>query len=145
MQASPEDVVRLQPTSDSLNVILKNTHFKDDMLAVNSKIQLRIDYTSNIPILIFKFDQRFYDFLCVLNPKSLALSNQEWLNKNPVVIRLVLSDTVFADHLSIRIFPLDPTESKQLEVALSTQGALPLSRIREMEDDIYANINKYLG
>ena len=145
MQSSPEDVVRLQPTSDSLNVILKNTNFRDNMLAVNSKIQLRIDYTANIPVLIFKFQEHFYDFLTVLNHALLSGSNQQWLNKNPVVIRLVLSDSVITDRLSIRSFLLDPLESDELRAHLKALEKSQLSRILEMEEYIYGNVNTYLG
>ena len=143
MQAAQPDVARLQPTSDSLNVILKNTHFEDDILAIGSKIRFDIDYTKQLPVLTFKFPEPYYDFALVLSLKLFSASNPEWLSKNLVVIKLVISDPVITDKLSTLSFSLDPLESKNLRAKLNAQKEIPLSRILKMEEEIYLSLNKF--
>lgn len=145
IQSDLPDVTRLQPTPNSLNIILKNTHFKDEILATGSKIHFRIAYSTNIPVLIFKFPEPYYDFLQVLSPAQMTGSNQEWLNKSPVLINLVISNTVIADCLSTRAFSLDFAESENLKAILNAQKDLPLSQIRGMEEYVYANGNIFLA
>ena len=106
MAISLQDVARLQPASDALNIILKNTHFKDDILAEKAKIQLRIDYSMTIPILVFTFSEPFYDLWEVVKLETLTTSNEEWLNKSNIIIKLIMSETVITDRISTREFIL---------------------------------------
>ncbi len=145
MQDARQDVARLQPTHDTLNIILKNTHFKDDILTADSQIQLRIDCTAGIPVLIFKFPEPYYDFLQIFNFTMLSGGNQEWLDKNPVIIKLVMSDTVITDRLSSLSFSLDPVESENLRISINEQKALSLSEFEKREKDVYSNVNKFLS
>lgn len=145
MLAAPPDIARLQPTRDTLNVILKNTHFRDDTLSENSKIRLRIDYSTSLPILVFRFDQPYYDFLQILTPAVLVGPNIEWINRNPVVIKLVLSETVMTDRLSERRFYLGPTEAEQLRVCLTSMKNSSPTELRKTEEFIYLNYGRLLG
>ncbi len=144
MHATPPDVARLQPAPDALHVILKNTHFKDDILATDSKIHFRMDHSAPLPVLVFRFGEPYYDFLQILTPGILAQANLEWLTKNPVIVKLILSDTVVTDRLSTRSFALDPVESERLRANLRVLQTLPSSLISESEAYIYAHASKFL-
>ena len=144
MQAALPDVARLQPTPDSLNVILRNTHFKDDILAAKSAIHFRIDHTTKIPVMVFKFPSPYYDFIQILSFPILTDTNLEWLNKNPAVIKLIMSDTVITDRLSTRLFFLTPDESEQLRDTLNELKTQSLFQIHELENHIYSNVNAFL-
>ncbi|CAG4999989.1 hypothetical protein DYBT9275_02361 [Dyadobacter sp. CECT 9275] len=117
------DITRLQPTSDSLNVLLKNTHFKDNLLDSGSKIGLQIKYHENLPILIFSFHERYYDFLEVIDHKILNGSHA-WLDNAHLTITLVLADPVITDQVSSRIFRLDVQESQRLRERLREQEGM---------------------
>jgi len=144
MSATSHDVARLQPTSNSLNVILKNTFFKDSILDAGLKIHFRIDYVINLPVIIFKFSEPYYDFLEVLKYETLAGSNYEWLNHSNIVIKLVISDSVVTDKLMTREFVLGVSESDHLKKQLHLQEHLTPAQVKDMEDHVYGNLNDFL-
>lgn len=139
-----QDVARIQPTTDALNIILKNTHFQDDVLGQASNIRFRIDYTASIPVLIFRFHEPFYDFLLVLSKETAGGVDHEWINKDPVLIRMVISDTVVTDRLSTVEFQLDESERTLLRDNIKQQQELAKPQIREIEHYIYENVNSFL-
>ena len=144
MSSTSRDVARLQPTSNSLNVILKNTFFKDSILDEGSKIRFRIDYAMNLPVIIFKFSEPYYDFVEVLKYETLAGLNYEWLKQSKIVIKLVMSDSVVTDKLTTREFVLDVSGSDHLREQLHLQKHLTPAQIKEMEDLVYGNLNNFL-
>ena len=144
MSATSQDVARLQPTSNSLNVILKNTFFKDSILDEGPKIHFRIDYAMNLPVVIFKFSEPYYDFVEVLKYETLAGLNYEWLNHSNIVIKLIMSDSTITDKLTIREFILDVSESNHLKEQLHLQKHLTTAQIKDMEDHVYGNLNNFL-
>ena len=144
MSLTSRDVARLQPTSNSLNVILKNTFFKDSILDEGSKIHFRIDYAMNLPVIIFKFSEPYYDFLEVLKYETLAGLNYEWLNQSNIVIKLIMSDSTITDKLTTREFVLDVSESDHLKEQLRLQEHITPAQIKDMEDHVYGNLNNFL-
>ena len=137
MSINPQDVARLQPTSTSLNIILKNTHFKDDILAEKAQIQFRIDYSMPVPILIFRFSEPFYDFGEVLKLETLIAAYGEWLDKSNIIVKLVMSDTVVTDKISSREFVLSESESNILKAEMNKQRSMNVEEIQNIETSIY--------
>jgi len=138
------DITRLQPTPDSLNVILKNTHFRDGILDAVNKVQLSVDYALELPLLVFKFSEPYYDFLEILKFENFAGINQEWLEKEQILIKLISSDVSIADKLTTREFLLSIDASVHLRNHMHIQKQLSQTQIREREDDIYLNYNQFL-
>jgi hypothetical protein len=138
------DVARLQPMPDSLNVILKNTYFKDGILESGSLIKIRVDYVMDIPLLVFKFQEPYYDFLQILKNEKSILSNQEWLNKDQISIKLVISDPVITDRLTYREFILSVAESSRLKEQLDLQQHIPGEQIGEIENYVHSRKEKFL-
>jgi len=138
------DITRLQPTPDSLNVILKNTHFRDGILDAVNKVQLSVDYALELPLLVFKFSEPYYDFLEILKFENFAGINQEWLEKEQILIKLISSDVSIADKLTTREFLLSIDASVHLRNHMHIQKQLSQTQIREREDDIYLNYNEFL-
>ena len=138
------DITRLQPTLDSLNVILKNTHFRDGILDAVNKVQFSVDYALELPLLVFKFSEPYYDFLEILKFENFAGINQEWLEKEQILIKLISSDVSIADKLTTREFLLSIDESVHLRNHMHIQKQLSQTQIREREDDIYLNYNQFL-
>ena len=136
------DVARLQPTAVSLNVILKNTYFKDDILADGERIKLRIDYAAEMPFLVFKFPEPFYDFIQILSQQT--ITDLDWVHKNPVVVKLVMPDSVITDHLSTHSFTVGPEESVRLISSLTNLKKISSSEIDSLENFINSNTSKYL-
>ena len=139
MAISLQDVARLQPASDALNIILKNTHFKDDILAEKAKIHLRIDYSMTIPILVFTFSEPFYDFWEVVKLETLTTSNEEWLNKSNIIIKLIMSETVITDRLSTREFILSESETNTLREEMIKQKSFSAFELETIEAKILSN------
>ena len=109
---------RLIPSDNSLNIILKNTHFKDDLLAENRRINLHIDYSNPDPILSVEFQEPFYDFQEKLTSSDFLEDRSLWLKSDNVVIKLILADSVIGDKVSTRKFILDSEASRKLKSAL---------------------------
>ncbi|TDE17160.1 hypothetical protein [Dyadobacter psychrotolerans] len=141
---STPDFARLQPTSDSLNIILKNTNFPDNILDEAAKINLEIKYYSGLTLLFLKFSQPYHDFFEILTYQGFRGSQMDWLDKNPVIIKLVMSDTVITDKLTTREFELDTDESIVLRTNLIAQKSLTQEQIKYAEEYIYSNLDKFL-
>ena len=144
MSATKPDVSRLQPTSHSLNVILKNTFFRDNILDKQEKIVCKVDYRLNIPVLIFKFSEPYYDFMEVLEYEIVAGLNQEWMGKENIAVKLILADSVITDQLTSREFIFSAYESDDLRKQLLLQKLLSHQQIEEMVASVYENANKLL-
>ena len=135
MNHALSDVARLQPGDGALHVILKNSFFKDDILESSARIGMRIDYTYKIPVLVLKFQESYYDFLQIIkvtHPKK----GDNWLDKNPVVVTLIISDTVITDVLSTFSFKLEKSESDQLRLQLDLLTRLSANVIKSLENEI---------
>ena len=109
---------RVIPTENSLNIILKNTHFKEDLLAEKQKISLHIDYSNPEPILSVAFQEPFYDFQEKLTSGDFLKERGVWLKSYNIMIRLILADSVIGDEVSTRTFVLNSEESSKLKAAL---------------------------
>jgi len=144
MSSSP-DIARLQPTSDSLNVILRNTHFPDHILEKDSDITIVVDFVMDLPVLVIKFPQPYYNFLEILGTQLLESETQEWVYKEKIVIKLVLSDTVFTDRLTTKRFTLEITESEKLRKQLFLLKQMEPEQVQDAKDHVYANLNRFLG
>jgi hypothetical protein len=140
MSFAVPDIARLQHTTKSLNVILKNTHFKDDILTNGSKIKLRIDFSTKLPVLVFRFDEPYFDFVQVIVPQTV----HEWLYKYPIVIKLVLADSVITDQLSSSSFIIHLEEGDRLREATTAVKLLTPIEIQEVENYVSLNVNKLL-
>ena len=119
MSLTYSQYTRLIPTDNSLNIILKNTHFKDDLLNEKHRIMLKIDYNDADVILSLEFQEPFYDFQEMLKPSDFLEERKLWLKSDNLVIKLILADSVIGDKVSIRSFTLDTKESQKLKALLS--------------------------
>lgn len=137
------DVARLQPTPESLNIILKSTNFKEDVLASGEKIKFRLDYRTQIPVLVFRFPEPYYDFLQILTPDTISAKGEEWLNQNPVIITLMISDPVITDQLSTMSFIVGEDEVKNLKNSLNAMKLLSKTEVQELERIIAARTNDF--
>ena len=112
---------RLIPSGNSLNIILKNTHFKDDLLDENRRIMLKVEYNDTDPILSVEFQESLYDFQEVLKSGDFLGDRGLWLKSDNLVIKLTLADSVISDKVSTRSFTLDAEESQKLKALLNRQ------------------------
>ncbi len=131
------DIARLQPTPHALNVVLKNTHFRDGILSDPSKIKVQVIDAHALPILIVEFAEPYYDFIQVLTPT--VLFGAEWLDKTPVTIRLVISDTVITDTLTSASFYLNTEEVDSLKKQTENMQHLSPNEICQLEERIYSS------
>lgn len=143
MQSFPTDAARLQPSSDSLNIILKNTHFSDDILSDSQKVKLYIDYRYPLAVAVLSFAAPFYDFILPLRLSSTNAATSSWLNQTCLAIKLVLADPVITDRLSTLTFRLDSVESEKLRVHIKAQENLSPVKLNEIENQIYADANSF--
>ncbi|HEV7381190.1 MAG TPA: hypothetical protein VGN64_15440, partial [Dyadobacter sp.] len=74
MPSTFPDIARIQPTQEFLNIILKNTHFNDDLLKDSAKTKLHISYYFPIPVAVIRFAEAFYDFILPLRLSAKDLS-----------------------------------------------------------------------
>jgi hypothetical protein len=131
MLAPQPDIVRLQPSLDSLKVILRNTHFRNDILEEPAKIALHIDHHHAIPVIVVRFAEPYYDFIAPLRlPSS---EKQAWFYCPVITIKLILSDSVISDQLSTRIFRLGIEESDVLRTSMEAQLSLSYLQLDEIE------------
>lgn len=107
--------IRVLPSANSLDIILKNTHFPDGLLSEASQVQCRVEWTDRIPVLVFQFKSTFYDFIEPLIPAELENSERGWLQQPSVTVRLLLSDNVVTDQLDERVFVLSRNESDKIK------------------------------
>lgn len=131
------DIARLQSTPNALNVVLKNTHFRDGILSDPSKIKVQVSDAHALPVLIVQFPEPYYDFIQVLNP--IVLIGAEWLDKTPVTITMVISDTVITDELTSVSFYLKTEEVNSLKKQMAAVQKLTPNEVRQLEDTIYSS------
>lgn len=109
---------RLIPSENSLKVILKNTHFKDDLLDEMKTVTVRIDFNHEAPVISFAFQEPFYDFQQILRKGDYSGDRGMWLKSDNLVIKLMLADSVFGDKITSRSFTLNVGESEKLKSVL---------------------------
>ncbi|MET7257597.1 hypothetical protein [Dyadobacter fermentans] len=107
--------IRVLTSANTLDIILKNTHFPDDLLSEASQVQCLVEWTDRIPVLVFQFKSTFYDFNEPLIPAELENSERGWLQQPSVTVRLLLSDNVVTDQLDERVFVLSRNESDKIK------------------------------
>lgn len=112
------EYTRLQPTPSALRVILKNTHFPDDLLSPDKLISMKVLYNAPSILLNFSFQEPMYDFTEILSPGDFQGERSDWLKKQKIEILLSLADTVFTDKLTKRTFTPDLSESALLRAHL---------------------------
>lgn len=94
--------IRVLPGTDTLDIILKNTHFPDDLLSEN--VECHLSWEEGTPVLVFQFKQAAYDFSEPLLASDLKNSERGWLQQPAITVRLLLADSVIADKISQRTF-----------------------------------------
>ena len=107
--------IRVLPRANTLDIILKNTHFPDGLLDGTDQIHYRVEWQDGIPVLVFQFKSTFYDFNEPLIPAELENSERGWLQQPSVTVRLLLSDNVVTDQLDERVFVLSRNESDKIK------------------------------
>lgn len=137
------DVTRLTQSKDSLTIILKNTHFSDQILEDSSKVSLHIDYSYPIAVAVIRFTETYYDFIQPLRFSGTELSASIWLDQSIIAIKLVLSDSVITDQLSTVVFQLNPVDSLKLRGHVRVQNELTASHLNAVENQIYENMNTF--
>ncbi|KAA6439850.1 hypothetical protein FEM33_10390 [Dyadobacter flavalbus] len=81
------DRTRLIPTADSIHIILKNTHFPDNLLQDDHGIKLKVMNISGLPVLFFSFTNSSYDFPEPLNDYRLGNSEAGWLDRDQIAVK----------------------------------------------------------
>jgi hypothetical protein len=104
------EFVRSVSTPNALHIILKNTHFKNDL--INDALKLHIEYSFEAAILVFNFSEPYYGFSETL--KYGSIEGQDWLKADRIVISISIADSVIADQLTNKEFILDEQESAAL-------------------------------
>lgn len=104
--------IRVLPGTDTLDIILKNTHFPDDLLSENVECHLR--WEEGTPVLVFQFNQAAYDFSEPLVPAELKGGERDWLQPRLIQTRLLLADNVVTDQVTARTFFLTMQESDEI-------------------------------
>jgi len=118
MSDGQEMFLRLIPTAHSLDIILKNTNFKDDLLDDNQQVTFKIDYTNENVMLSVSFKEPYYDFEVLLNKKDYPRERNLWLACSNIVIKLVLAQAVISDKATTRLLVLDFEESEKMRSVL---------------------------
>ncbi|GGN04611.1 hypothetical protein GCM10010967_44480 [Dyadobacter beijingensis] len=113
--------VRIVPGHASLDMILKNTHFPDELLAPDAPIRCSLQWDGPTPVLVFAFKTPAYDFSEPLPAEQLAAAAQDLLNQPQIKVRLLLADSVIADQVAARNFVLSDADSTAIRKALLTQ------------------------
>jgi len=132
------DRTRLMPTANSINIILKNTHFPDDALQNTHGIKLKVRNISGIPVLIFRFANSSYDFPEPLNYYRLKNSENGWLDKDEIVVKLQLADAVISDQMYEREFTLSASESEAIRSSFEQQKTQTPAETTTAENEVYA-------
>ena len=106
--------IRMLPGAITLDIILKNTHFPDDLLAEAAPIQCIVEWKDGIAVLVFQFKSPFYDFSEPLLPAEFQNSERGWLQQQRINIRLLLADNVITDQVTERVSFLSENDSDQI-------------------------------
>lgn len=131
------DRTRLMPATNSVHIILKNTHFPDDLLQTDQEIKLKVMNISGIPVLIFRFANSSYDFPEPLTYYRLKNSENGWLEKDQIVIKLQLADTVISDYIHEKEFTLTASESEALRSNFEHQKNRTAVETEAAENEVY--------
>ncbi|WP_353718477.1 hypothetical protein [Dyadobacter sp. 676] len=110
--------IRVLPHAATLDIILKNTHFPDDLLDNTSPIQCAIEWKDSVPVLVFRFKNTAYDFNEPLLSHELKNGERGWLNQSAISVRLLLANSVIADHVTERKFILSKNDSQSVKEVL---------------------------
>lgn len=110
--------IRVLPGTDTLDIILKNTHFPDDLLSENVECHLR--WEEGTPVFVFQFKQAAYDFSEPLVPAELKGGERGWLQQPAITVRLLLADSVIADKISQRTCPISEHETDGIRKAFDS-------------------------
>lgn len=110
--------IRVLPGAATLDIILKNTHFPDDLLADTSQTQCQVKWKERIPVLTFHFKSPVYDFSEPLVPAELKNAEPGWVDQPRVIVRLLLANTTIADDVTEREFVLSKDDSRSLKEVL---------------------------
>jgi len=111
--------IRVLPRAATLDIILKNTHFPDDLLHEASPVQCAVEWRGSIPVLEFQFKNTAYDFNEPLVPHELKNGDRGWLNQPKVIVRLLLANSVIADDVTERKFILSKNNSQNVKEVLN--------------------------
>lgn len=106
--------IRVLPRTDTLDIILKNTHFPDGLIDESSQVQCRVEWKNGIPVLVFQFKSAIHDFSEPLVPSELRNNERGWLDQQPIQLRLLLADNVITDRVTERAFFLAKNESDEI-------------------------------
>lgn len=98
--------IRILPGASTLDIILKNTHFPDDLLIETAQIQCLVEWLDGIPVLGFQFKSPAYDFSEPLPIDDSKNTEQGWLHQPQITVRLLLADSIIADRMTERVFVL---------------------------------------
>lgn len=109
--------IRILPNATTLDIILKNTHFPDELMAPDAPIQCRIEWAENTPVLVFAFKLPSYDLREPLLPGEFQKGDRGWLQQRSIRIRLLLADSVITDRIVERAFVLTGSESEEVQKA----------------------------
>lgn len=110
--------IRVLPGTDTLDIILKNTHFPDDLLSEN--VECHLSWEEGTPVLVFQFKQAAYDFSEPLLASDLKNSERGWLQQPAITARLLLADSVIADKISQRTFSISEHETDGIRKAFDS-------------------------
>jgi len=100
-------------------MILKNTHFHDDLLSETYPIQCLVEWQDGIPVLVFQFKSAAYDFSEPLLPAELKHGERGWLEQPRIEVRLLLADNVITDHVAERTFFLPGNDADEIRRMLT--------------------------
>ncbi len=107
--------VRTLPGAHSLDLILKNTHFPDELLAPEAPLRCTLQWNGLVPTLVVSFHLPSYDFSEPLLHEELKNTTRGWLLQPTLKIRLLLADNVIADRVTERVFTLSESDSRRLK------------------------------
>ncbi|MGV3602223.1 MAG: hypothetical protein ACO1N1_13510 [Dyadobacter fermentans] len=110
----PTANIRVIAGANSLDIILKNTQYPDDLLAPDAPVACRIEWTAEGPVLVFGFRLPSYDFSEPLNNREQGSARPGWLHQPQITVRLLLADNVIADRVTERIFVLSQQDSDRI-------------------------------
>ncbi|WP_025761836.1 hypothetical protein [Dyadobacter tibetensis] len=136
-------LTRLQPSSNSLQIILKNTSFPENLLKADSIVRFRVEYYQDLPLLIFNFPEPRYDFLEWLSIREIV--DWEWLAQKKICIRLMLADIVFTDQFTAREFLLEVSTSTTLKNKLLKQRDWSSETWAYLDAQIQMDYDRLLG
>lgn len=89
--------IRVLPGAVTLDIILKNTHFPDELLAPDAPILCSVECNAGIVVLVFQFKSPAYDFSEPMLSAEFQNSEPGWLQQERIRIRLLLANSIITD------------------------------------------------